>query len=458
MTLGTDDFHAPLPFGPFTQDDWSELVQDLPSDPSRGQRVSIAGDYYVPFGLTFIGNDQLEAAVAEATRRLQRQVEDAPIDGLSAKENDRLRRLVGLSPIADEYSSLNDEESVTPFDNPLYSALAEEIDGTGIWEGRTMWGRWLDPAQQQVVRENGRSVLGVITVLDTTFAEHLDLRAPDADNLALVLRWTRYSWDEPSFRGERIETVSMAADREHAERTRPRPLRPGSALDMIAGTMADVAADDGAQLDAWRSNELATVPLRLLTPRLLTRGLERLGLHWSPIRYSDNAGVEALSTQPGLYTWVDNLHVAADPLGQGILYVGIGVGANGVAGRVRRENAGRRDGVHAHGLMLKRRNALALLGGISDVGLESGWLDSLVANNHLNARGAENIARWRVETHPVACAEQFAIRLSIHLGDTVAPVNSQYARAWADDSSADWAAFAAAQWLALSDLGQTPDD
>ncbi|KJR10553.1 hypothetical protein UG54_00750 [Gordonia sihwensis] len=165
----------------------------------------------------------------------------------------------------------------------------------------------------------------------------------------------------------------------------------------------------------------------------------------------------ALQNRPGLYMWVDNLAQETDVTDNAVLYVGIGIGRDGVAKRVHYEHGFRQDGIHAHGLMLKRRNAHALLGEIADTGLNDDWMDWLVANDYLNAVAPDHIRRWRDTTDPVRSAERFAVRLSIHLGDTVAPVNSQYAGAWADDSGADWAAVAAAQWIALDDLGQTPD-
>ncbi|KJR10552.1 hypothetical protein UG54_00745 [Gordonia sihwensis] len=94
--------------------------------------------------------------------------------------------------------------------------------------GEPMWGCWLDPAQQELVRENGQPSLEVFTVLDAKFAEHLDLTAPtDAAGTVLVVWWPLHSWRLPPFEGEHIETESEAANRNERDRIRrppePRP-------------------------------------------------------------------------------------------------------------------------------------------------------------------------------------------------------------------------------------------
>lgn len=191
----------------------------------------------------------------------------------------------------------------------------------------------------------------------------------------------------------------------------------------------------------WVPEGVAAVALRLITPEILANALAVAGITWVPKdpRQSDLAGGD------GLYTWVDGLGVE-DPLRSGVLYIGIGRSKEGVLDRLEKELSWRGND-HAHGLAIARRQARALVGRVDRAPEPPRFVAELVDAGLLNDRANHYFEQWW-SRDPLSGAEQLAVRLSIHLGDTVSPVNSQYAGAWnRDDYDADWVAFAVARWL-----------
>lgn len=203
-------------------------------------------------------------------------------------------------------------------------------------------------------------------------------------------------------------------------------------------------AEGGTPL-AWRSPALAPVTLRLTTPRLIIDGLRYIGLDWEAKPFDE---VPAEDRRPGLYTWVDGIDLSRDLLDRAVLYTGVGEEKRGVRGRVAKERSWT-SGDHAHGRMLERRRAEPVLGAVTIVDdLDLHFLDVLVENELLHEKAVDIIRGWGAYSSAIERAEEFAIRLSIHLGDTVTPVNSQYAGAWRNLRPADWAAYAVATSMA----------
>nr|WP_296774165.1 hypothetical protein [Rhodococcus sp. (in: high G+C Gram-positive bacteria)] len=204
-----------------------------------------------------------------------------------------------------------------------------------------------------------------------------------------------------------------------------------------------VPAAEGGALLGWRSPALAPISLRLITPRLLIEGLRYLGLAWEPEPFEE---VGSDDQRPGMYTWVDGIDLSRDAVDRAVLYTGIGMNARY---RVVKESSWK-TGDHAHGRMLARRNACALLGSVTGSGTpDLSFLHELSERHLLKEEGIAIVHDWVERVSPLRQAEEFSIRLSIHLGDTVSPVNSQFAGAWNTQRPADWAAFAVAAWMAL---------
>jgi hypothetical protein len=180
-----------------------------------------------------------------------------------------------------------------------------------------------------------------------------------------------------------------------------------------------------------------------MTPAILADGLAVVGLRWTPTLVMDSGDAR---TRPGLYTWVDGRSDVVDPRSRGILYIGISESGQGVGQRISDEESWRGND-HAHGSAIARRDAVPLVGEITSVdGADLSFVARL--DDVLNDTAMSRIERWQEAKSPLQRAEEFAVRLSIHLGDTVSPVNSQYAGAWNNDHrDADWAAYAVARWL-----------
>jgi hypothetical protein len=158
-----------------------------------------------------------------------------------------------------------------------------------------------------------------------------------------------------------------------------------------------------------------------------------------------------------LYTWVvgptdrDGM-----PHHAGVLYIGIGTGADGWVGRIRREHGWVGPSAeHGHGMAMYRTKAIVIGGPVGYEPDPLAWLSGVdlpdkgrqIIKNYLATVGAQS---------PVAAAEKIAIRLAIHIGDTGAPVNSSGAGGWANDRAEDWAAYAVAKLLRPADPGEAP--
>lgn len=192
----------------------------------------------------------------------------------------------------------------------------------------------------------------------------------------------------------------------------------------------------------WRSPGLARVSLSLATPQLLSDCLALYGFRWSP-----EEPTETRTTDAGMYAWVDGKG-GLPPMNSGVIYVGTGEGTGGVWGRLENEVSWR-GGDHAHGLAIERLRATPLGGPVLRGSMNLGFLDDLVRLSRLKPGGPELIRKWICEdrTRDIRKVENLAVRLCIHLGDVGSPVNSQWAGAWANDTGADWAAFAAVEQL-----------
>ncbi|WP_436533606.1 hypothetical protein [Actinoplanes sp. HUAS TT8] len=183
----------------------------------------------------------------------------------------------------------------------------------------------------------------------------------------------------------------------------------------------------------------ASATLRLATPAALSEGLRLLGLLWQPAPWETEPG----DAGPGMYAWVipgdadDLLHCPA-------LYLGIGEGARGWRGRVRKEESWR-TGDHAHGVAIRRAKAKAVGGPVDRIEPDLSWLPGIVSD-----KGVPIIEAYLGETvaaAPLKAAEAIVVRMAFHLGDVGAPVNSTHGGAWNNDSGQDWAGFAAARKL-----------
>lgn len=183
---------------------------------------------------------------------------------------------------------------------------------------------------------------------------------------------------------------------------------------------------------------LVPTTLRLTTVAGLQRLLLRLGLDWDP------TPMPRVSSQPGLYCWVDGSG-PHDLEAAGVLYVGVGRGAGGTAERLRRETSWVARGVHGHGRAVRRLAGRALGGPVHRVPVDLSWLPEVIPDD-----AAARTERWlRGGRDAPHVAEAVAIRLSLHVGDVAAPVNAT--TAWDTDSPADWAAWALVQHLGLDD-------
>lgn len=215
----------------------------------------------------------------------------------------------------------------------------------------------------------------------------------------------------------------------------------------------DTPAASGGSAYLWVPDGVATVPLRLITPRLLSSALAIAGIQWKVAARKDSV---LAKTEPGLYAWVDGRSDQADPLKAGILYIGIGESSKGVLDRIDYED-NVRTGDHAHGLAISRRNAIAVVGSVESDLVAPDFVRNYVHSyDDLNERAIGHFDQWweSAQVDLQRAVERVAIRLSVHLGDTVSPVNSQFAGAWNQDASdADWVAFSIARWMEREAVG-----
>lgn len=185
---------------------------------------------------------------------------------------------------------------------------------------------------------------------------------------------------------------------------------------------------------------LAPTLLSLTTPSLIRQGLALLGLDWQPTH------VPSLGTK-GLYVWIDGKGEAPYDR-RGVLYVGSGISDDGVWDRIKYEQSVA-DREHAHGRAITRRGAIPIGGPVTRQAPEPEFWEALEHENLLQDNGSALLRSWLndPDSNPHLQAEKIAIRLCIWLGEVGAPVNSQYAGAWANDKPEDWAAAAVAYWM-----------
>jgi hypothetical protein len=215
-------------------------------------------------------------------------------------------------------------------------------------------------------------------------------------------------------------------------------------------------APDTAPVSTDRHGLTAPVMLNLVTVRTLVRGLELLGISWSPVSY-----IEIRTTEPGLYAWVAGM--LPDGVGlydRPVVYVGISDRkAGGLQQRLTDETKliGESAG-HVHGRAMHRLAGTSLGAPVHRIpGAENiGRLTEIVGKQDIKFaiefvdRGAAKLGDWLAAPRPslLRKAEQLCIRIAVHAGDTAPPVNSHYATAWGTDAASDWGGWAVAQWLA----------
>jgi hypothetical protein len=176
----------------------------------------------------------------------------------------------------------------------------------------------------------------------------------------------------------------------------------------------------------------------LTTPTAIVHGLGELGIQWEATAHDFTE--PAKHSEPGLYTWVDGCS-NAPIMERPILYIGVATGAGGLGRRLANEMSwGSGDFIHGHGRAVHNRAASAVSGSLSQELVDLEWMNTQfeVANPQL-----EPAVEWlsASSTTLIRRAEILAIRLSLHLGHTVAPVNSQHGGAWESTSCADFLAY-----------------
>lgn len=210
---------------------------------------------------------------------------------------------------------------------------------------------------------------------------------------------------------------------------------------------------------------VASTALKLPTPNGVYQVLGLVGLSWTPQIIHGTADLAKLTSDPGLYIWVAGEGAKQDAMRAGGLYVGIGVGKEGLLGRVKTEmGLTDLDAWHGHGLAMARTRAAVVAGPVTwqpEPRLD--WLDRTRPELRSWATGPaawsepwdEVLRRWlRSRTSEAAkAAEAIAIRAGIYLGDVGFPVNSSRAGAWEvtygkpDKGREDAAAWAAVKHL-----------
>jgi len=177
------------------------------------------------------------------------------------------------------------------------------------------------------------------------------------------------------------------------------------------------------------TNATSSHQFRLLTPAAAQEALELFGVTWAPRLERTGEPVNGR----GLYAWVKEPADGGSAEHGGVLYWGRG---KNVDKRLAEERSWTDDDyVHAHGVAARRNGAVAVRDAVNP-NAASGKLiaaRSVIASTGLDKGIYENAVRafrHDVEANPEAAAERFVVRLSIHVGDIGAPINSQYASAW----------------------------
>ena len=184
----------------------------------------------------------------------------------------------------------------------------------------------------------------------------------------------------------------------------------------------------------------APATLRLATPAAIAEGLGLLGIRWRPRPWTP----ALRTTDPGMYVWVipdgdqDLNHRAS-------LYIGIGERADGGWPRRVADETRWRGNDHAHGIAIGRTKAQPVGGRVDFTDGDLSWLPEVISDEGVGVLTAY-LTQARAGAS-LRAVEAIAIRMSIHLGDTVTPVNATHAGSWRTDSGQDWAGYAAARRL-----------
>lgn len=169
----------------------------------------------------------------------------------------------------------------------------------------------------------------------------------------------------------------------------------------------------------------APVTLNLVTIEALREGLAVVGIGWDPVPFD---AMNPPRTN-GLYAWATN---------QGaVIYLGVGerAGGNGLAVRLADEiKWAQSDNIHGHALAVTRlggQGVKVVPHGGDIVALEAfddSWIKNAIWSDKRKESALSYVNDMREPSYRKV--EQFSIRLSMHLGDVGAPVNSQHKSAW----------------------------
>jgi len=202
-----------------------------------------------------------------------------------------------------------------------------------------------------------------------------------------------------------------------------------------------------------RSDFTAPVTLRLATPRAIQKCLRALGFAWDPVPVTEST----LTAEPILYAWVAGLNLGLpDPLNGGVLYWGIGKGTKGGLKRLEYEMDGlfTQEWREAHGQGMQRTQSAPVVGVVNLIeGADLSWMDHYLDpyDSDGDAGGVAARAKEAILNSPsLSTAERLAIRASIHIGDTGAPIQSMHAGAWSPTTAStpyDDAAYAAVKHI-----------
>lgn len=183
-------------------------------------------------------------------------------------------------------------------------------------------------------------------------------------------------------------------------------------------------------------------PIRLVTPATLCQALSLVGVTWNP------SPDENQWHSNGLYAWVAGSH--GDPLEAGCIYVGMAKQFNGEGLRKRLSDEkgwSTSEYAHGHGMAAYRLDALVVAGEPKYTGTDLRWLEDVDVEPEYRA----SVLTISSASPTLETVEALAIRLSAHLGDTVAPLNSKHASAWAYKTDVDRAAWTIAYYLTTRD-------
>lgn len=184
----------------------------------------------------------------------------------------------------------------------------------------------------------------------------------------------------------------------------------------------------------------APATLNLTTTETAMRGLALIKASWNPRPYAPHDDGQ----DHGLYSWALTGHPATIPTRQmPVLYWGSGIGAGGSAGRLQEEHGWiGADAWHGHGISTHRVGAAPLHGPVSFTPPPpQEWFEAALPPQWAEF-GAKAARDFLVDDNinPTLKAEKIVIRLSIHVGDVGAPLNSRGAGAWATNAPEDWVA------------------